>query len=94
MIKDRPCRIMWTQRDPSLRKSGKGNIFIKNLDTSIDHKTLHDTFAQFGQILSCKIELDDKQQSKGYGYIQFATQDAAEKSMQMVNGMMLNGKKV
>jgi len=94
LIKDRPCRIMWTQRDPSLRKSGKGNIFIKNLDTSIDHKTLHDTFAQFGQILSCKIELDDKQQSKGYGYIQFATQDAAEKSMQMVNGMMLNGKKV
>jgi len=94
VIKDRPCRIMWTQRDPSLRKSGKGNIFIKNLDTSIDHKTLHDTFAQFGQILSCKIELDDKQGSKGYGYIQFATQEAAEKSTQMVNGMMLNGKKV
>jgi len=94
LIKDRPCRIMWTQRDPSLRKSGKGNIFIKNLDASIDHKTLHDTFAQFGQILSCKIELDEKQQSKGYGYIQFATQEAAEKSMQMVNGMMLNGKKV
>jgi len=93
-IKDRPCRIMWTQRDPSLRKSGKGNIFIKNLDNAIDHKTLADTFSQFGTILSCKIELDEKQQSKGYGYIQFSTQDAAEKSIQMVNGMMLNGKKV
>jgi len=94
LIKDRPCRIMWTQRDPSLRKSGKGNIFIKNLDNSIDHKTLSDTFAQFGQILSCKIELDDKAGSKGYGYIQFATQDAAEKSIATVNGMMLSGKKV
>jgi len=94
VVKDRPCRIMWTQRDPSLRKPGKGNIFIKNLDTSIDHKTLHDTFAQFGQILSCKIELDEKQGSKGYGYIQFATQEAADKATQMVNGMMLNGKKV
>jgi len=93
-IKDRPCRIMWTQRDPSLRKSGKGNIFIKNLDKSIDHQTLYNTFQQFGQILSCKIELDDQKESKGYGYIQFATQEAAEKSTAKVNGMLLGGKKV
>jgi len=93
-LKGKPLRIMWTQRDPSLRKSGKGNIFIKNLDKSIDHKALYDTFSQFGQILSCKIELDDNHQSKGYGYIQFATSESAEESIQKVNGMMLENKKV
>jgi len=94
-IKGRPCRIMWSQRDPSLRKSGKGNIFIKNLDKKIDHKSLFDTFQQFGGILSCKIELDDSNgDSKGYGYIQFATQEAADKAIDKVNGKMLNGKKV
>jgi len=93
-IKQRPCRIMWSQRDPSLRKSGKGNIFIKNLDKAIDHKSLYDTFSQFGVILSCKIELDEKNQSKGYGYIQFSTQEAADLSVDKVNGKMLNGKKV
>jgi len=93
-IKARPCRIMWSQRDPSLRKSGKGNIFIKNLDKKIDHKSLFDTFQQFGSILSCKIELDDTNESKGYGYIQFTTQEAADKAIEKVNAKMLNGKKV
>jgi len=93
-IKGKPCRIMWSQRDPASRKSGKGNIFIKNLDKSIDHKTLFDTFSQFGQILSCKIELDERNESKGYGYIQFATADQADKAISKVNNMMLAGKRV
>jgi polyadenylate-binding protein len=94
LINGRPCRIMWSQRDPSLRKSGQGNIFIKNLDKDIDNKELYDTFSAFGKILSCKIELNEENKSKGYGYIQFSTSEEAEKAVQSVNGMKLKGNKV
>jgi polyadenylate-binding protein len=94
LIKGKPCRIMWSQRDPALRKTGQGNVFIKNLDAAIDNKALHDTFAAFGNILSCKVAQDEFGNSKGYGFVHYETAEAANNAIKHVNGMLLNDKKV
>ncbi|GAA0180347.1 RNA metabolism protein [Lithospermum erythrorhizon] len=90
----KPMRIMFSHRDPSLRKSGYGNVFIKNLDSSIDNKALYDTFATFGTVLSCKVAIDSSGQSRGYGFVQFEQEEAAESAIKRLDGMLINDKKV
>ncbi|XP_052012602.1 polyadenylate-binding protein 4-like [Apodemus sylvaticus] len=93
LMKGKPIRIMWSQRDSSLRKSGVGNVFIKNLDKSIDNKALYDTFSAFGNILSCKVVCDENR-SKGHAFVHFDTQEAADKAIEMLNGKIFNDSKV
>ena len=67
---------------------------LQNLDKTIDHKALHDTFSSFGNILSCKIATDANGQSKGYGFVQFDNEESAQKAIVKLNGMLLNDKQV
>ncbi|KAJ0667140.1 putative RNA recognition motif domain, nucleotide-binding alpha-beta plait domain superfamily [Helianthus annuus] len=93
-VNGKSIRIMYSHRDPNVRKSGSGNIFIKNLDKAIDQKALHDTFSTFGNILSCKIATDSTGQSKGYGFVQYDGEESAQQAIEKLNVMLLKDKQV
>jgi polyadenylate-binding protein len=90
-INGRPCRLMWSQRDPTLRKSGVGNVFLKNLPANMDDKDVYDVFSVFGNILSVKVAKDETGKSKGYAYVHFETAVAANAAMEKMNGASLEG---
>ncbi len=64
----------------------------QNLDKTIDAKALHDTFSAFGKILSCKVATDANGVSKGYGFVHFEDQAAADRAIETVNQKEIEGK--
>ncbi|KAG1698853.1 Polyadenylate-binding protein 1 [Nymphon striatum] len=91
-LKGKHIRIMWPENDSSVRKSGVGNIFIKNLEKTIDNKGLNDMFSTYGKILSCKV--CNSSITIRYGFVHFETEKDANNAIDKVNGMLINGKKV
>ena len=85
-VGDKCMRLMWQQRDPALRYSGNGNIFVKNLETQVDSKMLHDIFTKFGAILSCKVMENEEGKSRGYGFVHFKDEAAAKDAIVKMNG--------
>ncbi|CCW63474.1 unnamed protein product [Phytomonas sp. EM1] len=83
IIPGRQIRIMFSMRDPMMRKSALNNVCITNLSPSINAKALHKLFSEFGSILSCKVALDKDGNSKGYGFVQFETPEGAKSALQM-----------
>ncbi|KAH7291430.1 hypothetical protein KP509_29G016700 [Ceratopteris richardii] len=92
-LNGKPIRIMLSHRDPSTRKSGVGNLFVKNLHESVGNKELQEIFSPIGKILSCKVAMQDGK-SKGYGFVHFDTDEAANAAIEKTNGTLINGKKV
>ena len=90
----RLIRVMYSQRDPALRKHGAGNLFIKNLDTSLDTRALYDAFSSFGLILSCKLANDEAGKSRGYGFVHFDKEEAATEAIARVDGTLLGASNV
>merc|ERR1719240_2487339 len=68
------------------------NLYIKNLDESIDDEKLREHFCTFGKITSAKIVSDDKGASKGFGFVCFSTPEEATKAVTEMHLKMVCGK--
>merc|ERR1719253_574722 len=68
------------------------NLYVKNLDDIVDDEKLREAFTPYGNISSAKVMSDDKGNSKGFGFVCFASTEEATKAVSEMNGHLLGNK--
>jgi cold-inducible RNA-binding protein len=70
----------------------QNKLYIGNFPYSVDEEQLRGIFSQYGDISELALIMDrDTGRPKGFGFITFATQAAAEKALEQ-NGKDLGGR--
>jgi RNA recognition motif-containing protein len=68
-------------------------LYVGNLAYSTMDHQLKDAFQQFGQILSATVITDRMSgQSRGFGFVEFGSQNEAQAAIDAMNGAMLDGR--
>ncbi|KAJ0089005.1 hypothetical protein Patl1_32302 [Pistacia atlantica] len=93
-VNGKMLRISWSCRDPDARRSGVGNVFVKNLIDSIDNVGLQEMFQKYGTIISCKVATSEDGKSKGHGFVQFETEESANAAIENLNGSTFGDKQI
>ncbi|MBA0812269.1 hypothetical protein Gohar_026251 [Gossypium harknessii] len=68
------------------------NLYVKNLNDSIDDKRLQEVFGQFGRITSARVMRLENGRSKGFGFVCFSSPEEATAALHGLNGTFFEGK--
>ena len=74
-----------------IRSTYGANLYIKNLDDSIDDDMLRKKFTCFGKITSVKVMMENGR-SKGFGFVCFSNAEEASRAIIEMNGCILGAK--
>ncbi|KAL4197369.1 hypothetical protein AMTRI_Chr04g250720 [Amborella trichopoda] len=78
-----------SSNDPPIRTK---RLFVTGLSFYTSEKTLRAEFEGFGKLVDVKIIMDKiSKRSKGYGFIEYTTEEAASAALKEMNGKIING---
>ncbi len=70
-------------------------LFVGSLSWDTNDDGLHEAFSQFGEITEAKVINDrDSGRSRGFGFVTFADDEAADKAIAAMNGFELDGRAI
>lgn len=68
-------------------------LYVGNLPYTASNGTLQELFAANGEVVSATVITDrDTGRSKGFGFVEMATEEQAQQAMQNINGMEVDGR--
>jgi RNA recognition motif-containing protein len=70
-------------------------LYVGNLAYSVRDESLHQAFSQFGSVTSAKVMMDrDTGRSKGFGFVEMASDAEAQAAINGMNGQALEGRSI
>jgi len=91
----KPIRVNKASADKQKTVEVGAELFVGNLDSMVDEKTLYDTFSSFGNLVSApKIARDDQGLSKGFGFISYDSFEASDKAIESMDKQFLMNKEI
>lgn len=70
-------------------------LFVGGLAWGTDESSLRAAFEQFGEVSDCKVVTDrDTGRSRGFGFVTFSDDAAADKAIEDMNGAELDGRTI
>ena len=71
------------------------NIYVGNLSYNTTNESLEAAFAAHGSVSSAKVITDrDTGQSRGFGFVEMATEDEGRKAIEAMDGFELDGRRL
>ncbi|MDA0208295.1 MAG: RNA-binding protein [bacterium] len=70
-------------------------LYIGNLSWGINDEKLQEFFAAHGNVTSARVATDrDTGRSRGFGFVEFETEDDAKAALEATNGQELDGREL
>ena len=71
------------------------NIYVSNLGFNVRDEELKGLFKDFGTVSSAKVITDKlSNQSRGFGFVEMSDENAAQKAVKELNGIMVDGRSI
>ncbi|MEI9966232.1 MAG: RNA-binding protein [Candidatus Moraniibacteriota bacterium] len=68
-------------------------LYVGGVAYATTDQSLHDAFAQAGNVVSAKVIMDRMtNRSRGFGFVEMATDEEAQKAIELWNGKELDGR--
>ena len=86
---ERKDHLVYTNKDLlnyHTQKLKASNLFVKNLNITIDDRKLEQIFGAYGKVTSARVMRHDNGFSKGFGFVNFSTVEEAMTALDSLNG--------
>lgn len=68
-------------------------LYVGNLSYDVQDRDLQELFAQYGTVTSARVVTDrDSGRSKGFGFVEFGTDEEAQAAISALNGQEIGGR--